>query len=234
MFNTLSDVDTDTDNDTDDIETTPELDTMNATRALVTAMFKGIDTSAVRDALKGKVPQVILLIAPSTAWAKAVSSEVSRAYDGVLSIAVTETKKRNDWVSEQVLSRLNVGRHVVICASDQPDLLPPEALRAVDLRLVLPGIDAALVRRAIGLFCGKRATGLKAADLSAWSSSIWSWRFARAVRRGNASIASAISRTNARRQDAMPVLVMECALRICRFRPRSGTGPIRRWPTFRQ
>jgi len=154
------------DHDDGDIEISTQSNTMTAARALVTAMLKGIDTGPVRDAIKSSVPQVILLVAPSASWARAVSSEILRAHDNLDTITVTEPKKgRNDWVTEQMLMRLNAGDHVVIVSSDQPDLLPPEAIRAIDLRLVLPEIDVGLVRRAIGLFCGKRATGLKATDV---------------------------------------------------------------------
>lgn len=44
--------------------------------------------------------------------------------------------------------------------------MPTSALRTIDLRLVLPAIDAGLLRRAIRLFCGEPASGLKTADLT--------------------------------------------------------------------
>lgn len=144
-----------------------DTDPLSPGRALVLALLKGTDATAVRSALQSQVPQVVHLVAPSPAWARAVAGEIARSYNNIATIAVTEHKRTgNDFVTDQMLTRLTQGGHVVIASTDAPDLLPKAALRTIDLRLVLPAVDAGLLRLAIRLFCGEPVSGLKTTDLT--------------------------------------------------------------------
>ncbi|MHA6297907.1 AAA family ATPase [Devosia sp. CAU 1758] len=150
-----------------DIGAKPSGKTLSADRALVAALFKTADTAAIREFLKCEVPQVIQLVAPSATWAKAVSNEIGRSYDKLVAVTVTERNKSgNDWLLVQLLARLSHGGHTIISCTDASELLPPAVARAVDFQLALPQVDAAMMRAAIRLFTGQRATGLKDEDLA--------------------------------------------------------------------
>lgn len=96
-----------------------DTDPLSPGRALVLALLKGTDTTAVRSALQSQVPQVVHLVAPSPAWARAAAGEIARSYNSIATITVTEHKRTgNDFVTDQMLTRLTQGGHVVIASTD--------------------------------------------------------------------------------------------------------------------
>ncbi|MVS97908.1 AAA family ATPase [Devosia marina] len=151
--------------DTAEAADAAEAKPMRPDRALVRALLSG-RTAPIRKALRSDVAQVIQIIAPTPAWARAISKEIQRSHPEVKTLSLTETKKdRNDWVVPQVLSQLISGVHSVFCTTNAPEILPAEIEGTTDLRLDLPEIDAAVVKRAIRDFCGQRPVGLGDEDV---------------------------------------------------------------------
>ena len=123
-------------------------------------------TAPVRKALHSDVAQIIQVIAPTPAWARAISKEIQRSHSEVKTLSLTEVKKdRNDWVVPQALSQMISGAHSEFCTTDAPEILPAEVEGTIDLRLDLSKIDGAIVKRAIRDFCGPRPVGLGDEDV---------------------------------------------------------------------
>jgi hypothetical protein len=163
--NTTLSLDEDDFDTTDAAETETESKPLRPDRALVRALLLG-RTAPVRKALHSDVPQIIQIIAPTPAWARAISKEIQRSHPEVRTLSITEMKKdRNDWVVPQVLSQMISGVHSVLSTIASPDILPAEIEGTIDLRLDLPKIDSAIVRRAIRDFCGQRPVGLGDEDV---------------------------------------------------------------------
>lgn len=150
----------------DELEPEP-VDFPAAGKALMTALLDAVDTTAIGAALKREVPHVVLLKAPSAAWAKALAKLVSETYTNTVAKAVTELKKDgNDGVIEELQRRLMARRHVVLVSQDPDTLLPTSVSGAVDVCLELPLPDRRIVAAAIALVSGKRPPSLKSSDIA--------------------------------------------------------------------
>jgi DNA polymerase III delta prime subunit len=131
---------------------------------LVAAALGGTNTTAVRHALESAHPHVILITTPSSAWARALSTQIEHAYRRVSAHAIVERKKDgNFWLVDGMLARLAAGKHMVLCSPD-PQLLPGIVLAAVDVRLALPPLDAKSMRKAIGRLTGTATRSLTQQD----------------------------------------------------------------------
>lgn len=151
--------------DTAEAADAAEAKPMRPDRALARALLWG-RTKAMRAALRSDVAQIIQVIAPTPDWARAIGKEIQRSHPEVKTLSLTETKKdKNDWVVPQVLSQMISGVHSVFCTTNAPEILPAEIEGTIDLRLDLPEIDAAVVKRAIRDFCGQRPVGLGDEDV---------------------------------------------------------------------
>lgn len=148
----------------DELEPAPVV-SVSASKALLTALLAQADTSAIGEALKREVPHVIVLKAPSAAWAEALAKLVSDTYSGTSCKAVTQLKKDgNDSVTAELQRRVSAGRHFVLVSQDPDTLLPASIAGAVDIRLDLPQPNKRLVVEAIAEVSGTRPGSVKGAD----------------------------------------------------------------------
>lgn len=148
----------------DELEPAPAV---GASKALLTALLAQAETSAIGEALKRDVPHVIVLKAPSVAWAEALAKLVSDTYSGAVSKAVTQLKKDgNDSVTAELQRRLSTRRHFVLVSQDPDTLLPPSIAGAVDIRVDLPSPNKRLIVEAIAQVSGVRPSSIRLSDIA--------------------------------------------------------------------
>ena len=110
--------------------------------------------------------QFVLITAPSTQWAQALTRHLQTESPPVHARSVTEAKKDgNRALAAELAEFLATGSHLVVVSHDPDTLLPTGLLAAVDLTLTLGAPDVELVRRAIGLLTSESAPELASGDI---------------------------------------------------------------------
>lgn len=135
-------------------------------RALLLAALQQPQFADLTELVAAGSAQFVLITAPSTRWAQALTRHLQTESPAVHARSITELKKDgNRSLAAELAEFLATDSHLVVVSHDPDTLLPAELLAAVDRTLTLEAPDAQLIGRAIGLLTGEPAPGLASGDI---------------------------------------------------------------------
>lgn len=138
-------------------------------RLLAALALDPLLTPRLRRALRAAHPLVVVVVVPGVAWVEPVEQAVRLAGGYELRVMAKTIPPRGSAGTQpdaEAAEGIGSGRPLVAIAPD-PGILSPVLVAAADHILVVPPLDAALVTRAVGLWCGRRPrVRLAPADLA--------------------------------------------------------------------
>ncbi len=187
----------DDDHDDDTPETAP---TLTPSRALVDAILEATGRARLNAALARDMPAVIIIETGTPDLARLVARELASPRRTRIK-TVTEVKKNAEAeLTDQMLTTLGGGTHMVILSHDLVGMVPSVVRAAADLVLHLPRIDQAIMRRAIVRLTGQapgpavRRIPVETLELAALLSAL----------RPNSSAAQCVERLKRSAKSALP------------------------------